>query len=147
MQEIKINRRLPFGFAGDWGVLYKLYTFDDIETVGGSSFVKYQDHNYLRIKGKVQLKTVTEGARKRYNAQVSGNLVYSADEQIVETTDAYFDVEKKTYFCIIGAGDILEYDGQWWEVAHIDIKVEYTPGKQEYYYCTIKKIEEGIITW
>lgn len=146
-QVIKVERRVPFGFVGDWATLYKLYTFDDVETVGQTSVVKYQNHNYLKIHTKLQLKTRTNASKMRSIEPQVSNLESRADHAIVETTDAYFDVSKKVYKCVADAGDLINYRGEWWEIEKIDIEVKYTPGRQEHYYMTIKKVEGDVVVW
>lgn len=139
---MKVERRLPYGFVGDWAVLYKLYIFDDY---GSGEVIQYQNNNYLKMSTKVQFKG--NGTKMRSNTQQVSDLVSSATNIVVETTDAYFDVEKGVYRCVVTPGDVVKYRGDWWEVEKIDIEVRYALGKQEHYFCTLKRIEEGIIEW
>lgn len=146
-QVIKVEKRMPFGFRGEWATLYKLYTFDDVETVGQTSVIKYQNHNYLKIPTKLQLKTLTNTPRMRSVEQEVTNLADILTQAKVITTDAYFDVGKKMYKSVVDTGDIILFRGEWWQVKEIDIDVKYTPARQEQYICTIINIDEEVIVW
>lgn len=140
---IKVERRTPFGFKGDWGVLYKLYTYDDVQ----DGVLQYQNHNYLKVSTKVQFKTLTKGGKMRYNAQIISNLLVDATRVVVETTDAYFDTASKTHKCVVEEADIINLRGEWWEVEKVDIDIVYTPARQEHYFCTLRQIKAGVIKW
>lgn len=146
-QVIKVEKRTPFGFRGEWATLYKLYTYDDVETVNETSVIKYQNHNYLKIPTKLQLKTLTNTPRMRSVEQEVANLADILTQAKVITTDAYFDVGKKAYKSVVDAGDIILFGGEWWQVKEIDIDVKYTPARQEQYICTIINIDEEVIVW
>jgi hypothetical protein len=137
---IKVEKRRPFGFKGDWGVLYKLYTYDDVQ----EGLIQYQNHNYLKIKTKVQLKAES---KTHYMAQQVANLEGDGTQIVVETTDAYFDVAKKKYRCVVENGDIIEWRGDWWEVEKIDSRITYTPKVAEKYLCSLRRIDEEVIVW
>lgn len=146
-QLIKVEKRMPFGFRGEWATLYKLYTYDDVETTGQTSVIKYQNHNYLKIPTKVQFKTLETTPRMRSVEQEATNLENISVNVKVVTTDAYFEVHKNSYKCVVDAGDIVNFRNEWWEVKEIDTEVKYTPARQEKYVCSLIKIDEEVIVW
>lgn len=140
---IKVEKRRPFGFKGEWGVLYKLYTFDDIQ----NDIVQYQNHNYLKIPTKLQLKASPNGAKMRSIEQQVGNLENLSTRINLITTDAFFDVGKKIYKCVVDGGDLILFRGEWWQVERVDVEVRYTPARQETYNCSLIKIDEEVVVW
>lgn len=142
-QLIKVEKRLPFGFRGEWATLYKLYTYDDIN----NGVIQYQNHNYLKIPTKLQVKTNTNSPKMRSVEQQVADLENISTNSTVETTDAYFDVHKNTYKCVAEVGDLIQYRAEWWEVTKIDIQVKYVPARQERYFIGLKKIDEEVIVW
>lgn len=142
-QVIKVEKRLPFGFKGEWATLYKLYTYDDIN----NSIIQYQNHNYLKIPTKMQVKALTNGTGMRSVEQQVNDLEDISTNTTVETTDAYFDVHKNSYKCVAEVGDLIQYRAEWWEVTKIDIQAKYVPARQEHYFLGLKKIDEEVIVW
>lgn len=142
-QLIKVEKRLPFGFRGEWATLYKLYTYDDIQ----NNVVQYQNHNYLKIPTKLQVKTNTNNPKMRSIEQQVDDLENISTTSIIETTDAYFEVNKNLYKCVADTGDIINFRGEWWEITKIDIQVKYIPARREHYFLSIKKIDEEVIVW
>ena len=140
---IKVEKRRPFGFKGEWGVLYKLYTFDDVE----NQTIQYQNHNYLKIPTKLQLKASPNGSRMRSIEQQVGNLENLSTRINLITTDAFFDVGKKAYKCVVDDGDLILFRGEWWQVERVDTEVKYTPARQETYNCSLIKIDEEVVVW
>ena len=53
MKTIRIEKRIPFGFMGDWGKLYKQYNFEEKTN---KSVVKWQDSAYVDLGQDVQFK-------------------------------------------------------------------------------------------
>ena len=142
-QLIKVEKRLPFGFRGEWAILYKLYTYDDIN----NGVIQYQNHNYLKIPTKLQVKTNTNSPKMRSVEQQVADLENISTNSTIETTDAYFDVHKNSYKCVAEVGDLIQYRAEWWEVTKIDIQVKYVPARQERYFIGLKKIDEEVIVW
>lgn len=140
---IKVEKRRPFGFKGEWGVLYKLYTFDDVE----NNIIQYQNHNYLKIPTKLQLKAPANGSKMSSIEQQVGNLENLSTKIILITTDAFFDVSKGSYKCVVDGGDIILFRGEWWQVDKVDVEIKYTPARQETYTCYLTKIDEEVLVW
>lgn len=99
MQNIRIEKRLPFGFKGEWGKLYKRYNY---ETLNAQGIIYRQNSAYKDIGQDVQFKYLAHGVDK--NVHVSQSIKNMLDDEkyrVAETTDAYFDDETKNYECII----------------------------------------------
>ncbi len=143
MKTIRIEKRIPFGFMGDWGKLYKLYVYD-AET--DKATVKWQNNTYMDLGMDVQFKYLEEGIDKQDTpSQTVENRVGKGEYRIVETTDAYFDDDSKQFECVANVGDIVNVFGRWWEVDSIDEKSIFTPQKQTFYYLALKRIKEELI--
>lgn len=142
MKTIRIEKRIPFGFMGDWGRVYKQFVFDEKTD---KAAVKWQDNAYADLGMDVQFKYLEDGADKRKNpAQPVENRVGKGEYRIVETTDAYFDEESGGFECVVDLGDIVNVFGRWWVVDSIDEKSIFTPFKQTFYFIALKRIEEKI---
>lgn len=142
MKTIRIEKRMPFGFMGDWGKLYKLYVYAE---ESNKATVKWQNNTYVDLGMDVQFKYLEDGIDKQNTpAQAVENRVGKGEYRIVETTDAYFDEESGEFECVVGLGDIVNVFGRWWEVDSIDEKSIFTPQKQTLYYIALKRIKEEI---
>jgi len=130
LQNYRIVRRLPFGFTGDWGKVYKRYTFDTEVTTEKLDIIPYKQNNYVCTGQKVQFKIVDDMTGST-NTQAS-NLVFSGSVT-VQTTDAYFDTTTKQYYCIAQPDDIVFLFGQYWMVSDIRIMTKYSPAKQQFF--------------
>lgn len=142
MKTIRIEKRVPFGFTGDWGKLYKLYVYDE---ESNKATVKWQNNTYVDLGMDVQFKYLEDGIDKQNTpTQTVENRVGKGEYRIVETTDAYFDDESGEFECVVDVGDIVNMFGRWWEVDSIDEKSIFTPQKQTLYYIALKIIKEEI---
>lgn len=143
MKTIRIEKRIPFGFMGDWGKLYKKYTYEEQTT---KAIVEWKDNAYADLGMDVQFKYLEDGIDKQNTpAQTVENRVGKGEYRIVETTDAYFDDDSHEFECVVGLGDIVKVFGRWWVVDSIDEKSIFTPSKQTFYYIALKRIKEEIV--
>lgn len=137
---IKIEKRVPFGFKGKWGKCYKLTNF------ANGTPILYQDNSYYDIGFDVQFKYLEDGVDKSIiNSTPIANLVTKGEFRLVKTTDAYFNDESKEYECVVQPNDIVNVFGDWWICEKIEERSVYTPQKQTFYYLSLKKIFEEII--
>lgn len=142
MKTIRVEKRIPFGFMGDWGQLYKLYTYEEKTD---KAVIKWQNNTYVDLGMDVQFKYLEDGVDKQDKPhQTVENRVGKGEYRIVETTDAYFDVDSGEFECVVSLGDIVNVFGRWWEVDTIDEKSIFTPNKQTFYYIGLKRIKEEI---
>lgn len=138
---IKIDKRVPFGFKGKWGKVYKLTNFNETKDM-----ITYQRNTYYDIGYDVQFKDLESGIDKSVlNAQPIANLVAKGDFRVIKTTDAYID-ENNVYKCICQPNDIILFDSEYWVVEKIDVKSVFTPKKQAFYYLTVKNVFDEILT-
>lgn len=137
MQQIKrVEKRLPFGFRGEWGNVYKAFPYEESEF----NVIQYQNANYVEIKDLVQFKSLQNGS-SLIPASIAAYLNTSSATNVIETTDSFFNDKKKSFECIVSNGDIVKLNSNFWLVCKIDEKCIYTPNKQSFYYLAIKSIE------
>lgn len=138
---IKIDKRVPFGFKGKWGKCYKLFNFNQTE-----NSINYQQNSYFDIGYDIQFKDLEKGIDKTIvNAQPIANLIAKGDYRVIKTTDAFLDKDN-TYKCVCQPNDIILFDNEYWVVERIDARSVYTPQKQVFYYLTIKNIFNEVLT-
>lgn len=143
MKTIRIEKRIPFGFMGEWGKVYKRFTYEDSTPQGA---VLWQKKSYAEIGQDVQFKYSEDGTGKRnIFVQPVPNRVMKGEYCIVETTDAYFDYVSGGFECVVDSGDIVSVFGRWWVVDSIDEKNIFTPQKQSFYYIALKRIKEEVV--
>lgn len=136
---IRIEKRLPFGFKGLWGQCYKLTNYNQTKDT-----ITYQRATYYDIGYDVQFKYLEDGVDKSViNSQPIQNLVAKGEFRLVKTTDAYFDGEK--YECIVQPNDIVKFKGEFWVCEKVDERSIYNPEKQSIYYLSLKKVFDKVI--
>ena len=142
MKTIRIDKRIPFGFKGEWGKLYKHYNYDE----NVQNVVMWQKSSYYDIGQDVQFKLMEHSVDKQqFPTQPVENAIVKSDYRMVETTDAYFDVKKGRYFCVAEIGDIVFFAGEWWVVDSVEMQNIYNPKPQTFYFIALKRIHEEIV--
>lgn len=142
---IRIEKRLSFGFRGEWGKVYKLFTYTK-ETE--QKTVMYQAHAYADIGQDVQFKYLPYGVDKQSNiTQPMYNVVQKGEYRVVKTTDAYFNETSNNYECVVGLDDLIYLFGCWWVVDKVEEESIYTPKKHTAYYIGLKKVTEEVVTY
>ena len=139
IQQVRIEKRLPFGFRGEWAKLYKLYTRDETTTENNVEVLEYQKGYYADIGQDVQIKNQTKEKTLQLSQTVQ-NLVNKGEYTVWATTDAYFDNNCKEYNCVVDLGDILALNNEFYVCEKIDVKKIVTPANQCFYYLVLKKI-------
>ena len=137
MQQIRVEKRLPFGFLGEWGKVYKLYTQDE---TNGNDVIIYQKGYYADIGQDVQFKHQAGIDKTLELSQTVQNLVNKGEIRLLETTDAYFDTNTRSYKCVVAIGDILEFNGEYYVCEKIEVRNVVNPAEQCFYYLQCKKI-------
>lgn len=138
---MRIEKRIPFGFKGEWGKVYKNYVFDETK-----ENIEYQRNNYVDIGEDVQFKYLENGIDKSINlTQPIMNLPTNAEYRVAKTTDAYLNIDTNNYECVVGLNDIVYAFGCFWLVEKIEEKSIFNPIKQTFYYIGLKRIFSGII--
>lgn len=141
---IRIEKRIPFGFKGEWAKLYKLHNTDRLDAQNES--VVWQQTNYVDIGQDVQLAHVDKTDRKVELSQAVTNLVNKGEYLLRKTTDAYFDTDINEYKCVVDIGDIAKFGNQYYVCEKVDVNSIETPKEQYFYYLQFKKIYDDILT-
>lgn len=133
----KPERRIPFGFRGDWGTLYKRYT-EGCSLDLKNETIHYEDNNYVEIGMSIQFKPVGEiVVTKEQTLKGLKTPVYSIT---VETTDAYYDDNIKDWVCCVDIGDIVKVLDELWIVTGFRENVRYAPKKLSFYYLELTSL-------
>lgn len=139
---VTIAKRVPFGFKGLWGKVYKQYNYEQTAT----DVVQWKATAYADIGQDVQFKLMERDIDKQtFPTQQSENLVVKSNYRIVQTTDAYFDDATGQFRCVAALGDVVFLLGEWWTVDSIDSRNVYTPNMQTFFYVALKKITDKIV--
>ena len=142
---LKIEKRLPFGFKGEWGQVYKIYTPTQ-ETGESPAIIRWQNASYADIGQDVQFKHPEEGFEKEYAySQSVANLINLGEFRQEKTTDAFFDEKTKGYKCVVEIGDIVCLSGEYYVCESIKVKNIVTPNEQSFFYLGLKKIYDVIL--
>ena len=145
-QLIRIEKRLPFGFRGEWGKVYKLFTRDETTEQDNVAVVEYQKGYYADIGQDVQFKHQSGVDKTLELSQTVQNLVNKGEYRLVETTDAYFDTNINNFKCVVALGDIVEFNGEFYVCEKIEVRNIVNPAEQCFYYLGLKKIYNVILT-
>lgn len=138
---MRVERRIPFGFRGDWGTVYKRYTDKQTQQTKNNT-ITYEKNNYVDIGIPVQFKPVEEES-KGVEQPVKG-LMTNSNYITVETTDSYYCDRRKDYICTVDIGDIVEVLGSLWIVDSLKESNRYTPKKLSFYYLELKGISNAV---
>lgn len=142
MKPIRIEKRIPFGFRGDWGKLYKKYNYDELV----KDVVQWNKTAYYDIGQDVQFKFMENSVDARtIPSQLVDNYVVKGNYRIAETTDSYFDDRSGEFECVVEIGDIIFLRGRWYAVDDIESRNIYAPQRHSFYYAALKRIEEEVI--
>jgi len=146
---IKIDKRVPFGFKGIWGRCYKLTNYNENYAYNDENSnpiaITYQRATYYDIGYDVQFKLLEDGVDKSVNNTLPiDNLVTKGEYRVVKTTDAHFENEK--YECVVQPNDIVYFQKEYWVVEKIDERSVYNPNRQTFYYISLRKIFDEVIT-
>ena len=119
MRTIKVERRVPFGFRGDWGKVFKKYT--DLEELKlDGRVIKVESNYYVSLDDDIQFKQV--GDITSANEQTLSGLAMRTYYATVETTDGYWDDDLKAYNCCVGPEDIVFVFNRYWMVTDVKAK-------------------------
>lgn len=140
---IRIEKRVPFGFKGEWGKVYKLYVYDETTE---QNVIKWQGNSYADIGQDVQFKYIENGVDKQIHiSQPVMNLLKVGEYRVAKTTDACFDTESGNFECVVGLGDIVFVFGRYWVVDKIEEQSIFTPAKQTFYYLGLKDVYKELL--
>lgn len=139
---IRIEKRLPFGFCGDWGKLYKKYDYDDKEIIN-NQMVEFNKTNYVELTQDIQLKEVSDIEKSKEKLLLT--LTSGKGYLTLKTTDSYYNSTKKEFCCVVDVDDLLLFNNSWWKINKVLERAIHTPNKQSFYYIEAKEIKEGSV--
>ncbi len=145
-----IDKRVPFGFRGRWGKVYRRFSYDETESAPWiaetADVVEWNRSSYVEIGQDVQFKEVRDGTEKQViPTQTVQNAVTKSDYRVVETTDAHFNETRMEFECIAEIGDIVYLFNAWWVVDTVTERSVFTPYRQTAYYIALKRIYMEIV--
>lgn len=130
---IRVEKRLPYGFVGEWGIVYKPCEYE--EQVGDIEYNKIQ---YVAMKMPVQFRDAYNKIKDRKNIATDFNAGYQEDR--IETTDAYFDNKEQDFKCVVDVGDIVNLGNSWWLVMNITENNLFMPKKHTIYKISVQEV-------
>lgn len=136
LTKYRVEKRLPFGFMGQWGQVYKPFDYDmsDVD----NEKITYNSREYVEIGMDVQFKRIDDDKiRAKMGLGVSGE----DNTILVETTDSYFDDNFKQFECIVGVDDVVYLFNRYFKVDKITFRSSYTPAEQKFFYITLSYIK------
>ena len=152
---LTIEKRLPFGFRGEWGQVYKIYTPTESEVVNTidefgdptTKTIEWQSAHYADIGQDVQFKHQESGFEKEFSiGQAVANLIATGEYRYEKTTDSFFDGKTKTYQCVVEIGDIVNLGGEFYVCESVKVRNIVTPAEHNFYYVGLRKIYDVILT-
>jgi hypothetical protein len=135
---IRVEKRLPYGFVGEWGIVYKPCEYE--EQVGDIEYNKIQ---YVAMKMPVQFRDAYNKIKDRKNIATDFNAGYQEDR--IETTDAYFDNKEQEFKCVADVGDIVNLGNSWWLVMNITENNLFMPKKHTIYKISVQEVGREFI--
>ncbi len=136
---IRIEKRIPFGFNGLWGKCYKQTTFDK-----PTNQINYQGGTYFEIGQDVQFKFLDDNFKDIF--KLIKNVLDDKEFKYIETTDAFFNYKTRQYECIVKPADIVFFLDTFWTCEEVKERPVFNPNKQSFYYLKLKQIDDGMIT-
>ena len=135
---IRVEKRLPYGFVGEWGIVYKPCEYE--EQVGD---IEYNKMQYVAMKMPVQFRDDYNKIKDRKNIATDFNAGYQEDR--IETTDAYFDNKEQDFKCVVDVGDIVNLGNSWWLVMNIAENNLFMPKKHTIYKISVQEVGREFI--
>lgn len=135
---IRVEKRLPYGFVGEWGTVYKPCNYD--EAVGD---IEYNKRQYVAMEMPVQFRDAFNKVKNRQ--KIATDFTASNQEDRIETTDAYFNNESGDFECVVEIGDILNLGSSWWVVREITENNLFMPKKHTIYALSVQEVAREFI--
>lgn len=135
---IRVEKRFPFGFVGDWGTVYKVNRWEETE-----DDIEYNKVRYVAIAMPVQFRDAYDKEKKK--VQIANDLSAQMVEDRVETTDAYWNSETQQYECVVQNGDIIRLSNSWWNVRAVRENNFYVPARHTIYQIDLMEVAKEMI--
>lgn len=143
---IKVEKRLPYGFVGEWGTVYKLCSYDQEvkkEFDGNVKIIEYNKRQYVAMSMPVQFRDAYNKVKNRQ--KIATDFTATNQEDRIETTDAYFDNNEGDYKCVVDVGDIIKLGNSWWNVREITENNLFMPKKHTIYSLNVQEVGREMI--
>lgn len=137
-QTIRIEKRLPIGFVGDWGKLFKLHTNEEKLITDDTNIIQHLQNHYVDIGMDIQFKRAENLSQEVKQALMGGES--DSGVMVVKTSDAYWDSNRRTYRCVIDTKDIVSVFGRRWLVNKIYNKRIDDLARHDVYYMTLENM-------
>ena len=136
---MRIERRLPFGFKGDWGKCYKRYTGETELLIEGTDYIRHEKTVYRDIGQDVQFREATD---ETGNVELPNDgLLIDTGLITVKTTDSYFNNERRGWFCVVAPDDLVIVFGRKWIVQSVNDRiVKRAPNPLKVFFIELKGI-------
>ena len=141
LTKYRVEKRIPFGFKGQWGRVFKPFDFDMVDS--DNEQIKYNSRDYVEIGMDVQFKRIDDD---KIRAKVGLGASSEDSTILVETTDSYFDDKSKQFECIVGVDDIVYLFNRYFKVGKVTFRSLYTPAEQKFFYITLNYIDMEAIS-
>lgn len=135
---IRVEKRLPFGFLGMWGVVYKVCKYDY-----ENGDIEYNKRKYIAMDMPVQFRDAFEKINNK--TKIATDLSANNSEDLVETTDAYYDKETGGFSCVVAVGDIVRFGDSWWNVRAVQEKNFFMPQPHTIYSISLLGVNREVI--
>lgn len=135
---IRVEKRIPFGFLGMWGTVYKVNKWEHKE-----GDIEYNKRQYIAMTMPVQFRDAYNQEKKK--VQIANDLTASLIEDRVETTDAYWDNESGGYQCVVQNGDIIRFGNSWWNVRSVTSINYFVPANHVIYQLDLVEVAKEMI--
>lgn len=135
---IRVEKRFPFGFVGDWGTVYKVNKWEHKE-----GDIEYNKRQYVAMRMPVQFRDAYDKEKKK--TPIANDLTAPLVEDRVETTDAYWNDDNGSYECVVQTGDIIRFGNSWWNVRAVRDIDFYVPAKHTIYQIDLMQVSKEMI--
>ena len=139
---IRVEKRLPYGFVGEWGIVYKLCTYDQ-EVKKEDGVIEYNKRQYVAMSMPVQFRDAYNKVKNKQ--KIATDFTANNQEDRIETTDAYFNNESGDFECVVSVGDIVKLGNSWWNVREITENNLFMPKKHTIYALSVQEVGREMI--
>lgn len=135
---IRVEKRLPYGFVGEWGIVYKINKWEHKE-----GDIEYNKRQYVAMSMPVQFRDAYN--KEKEKVKIANDLTATNLEDRLETTDAYWNDEDKEYQCVVQNGDIVRFGNSWWNVRAVREINFFVPNKHTIYQIDVIGVAKEMI--
>lgn len=135
---IRVEKRLPYGFVGEWGTVYKINKWEHID-----GDIEYNKRQYVAMTMPVQFRDAFN--KEKNKVQIANDLTATNLQDRLDTTDAYWNDEDGEYQCVVQNGDIIKLGNSWWNVTAVTEINFFVPNKHTIYQIDVIGVAKEMI--